>query len=35
MAVHVARGDKVSVEQWRNSGGWGTIVSEAWLMKKN
>jgi hypothetical protein len=30
----VARGDRVSVEQWRNSGGWGTIVSEVWLMKK-
>ena len=30
----VARGDRVTVEQWRNSGGWGTICSEAWLMKK-
>jgi hypothetical protein len=30
----VAHGDRVSREQWRNSGGWGTIVSEAWLMKK-
>jgi hypothetical protein len=30
----VAAGDRVSVEQWRNSGGWGTIVSEVWLMKK-
>jgi hypothetical protein len=30
----VASGDRVSVEQWRNSGGWGTIVSEVWLMKK-
>ncbi len=29
----VARGDRVTVEQWRNSGGWGTLVSEAWLMK--
>jgi hypothetical protein len=33
-ASDVANGDRVSVEQWRNSGGWGTIVSEAWLMKK-
>jgi hypothetical protein len=33
-AVDVGRGDRVSVEQWRNSGGWGTIVSEAWLIKK-
>jgi hypothetical protein len=30
----VARGDRVTVEQWRNSGGWGTMVSEVWLMKK-
>ena len=30
----VARGDRVSIEQWRNSGGWGTLVSEVWLMKK-
>lgn len=33
-ALDVANGDRVPVEQWRNSGGWGTIVSEAWLMKK-
>lgn len=33
-APDVARGDRVTVEQWRNSGGWGTICSEAWLMKK-
>ena len=33
-AAEVARGDRVSVEQWRNSGGWGTLVSEVWLMKK-
>lgn len=33
-AADVAAGDRVSVEQWRNSGGWGTLVSEAWLMKK-
>ncbi|MEO2049820.1 MAG: hypothetical protein ABGX16_24945 [Pirellulales bacterium] len=33
-ANDVARGDRVSREQWRNSGGWGTLVSEAWLMKK-
>ncbi len=29
----VANGDRVSVEQWRNSGGWGTIVSEIWLIR--
>jgi hypothetical protein len=33
-SADVANGDRVSVEQWRNSGGWGTIVSEVWLMKK-
>lgn len=33
-AADVARGDRVEREVWRNSGGWGTIVSEAWLMKK-
>lgn len=33
-ASDVARGDRVSREVWRNSGGWGTIVAEAWLMKK-
>ena len=33
-ADDVARGDRLSREQWRNSGGWGTLVSEAWLMKK-
>ncbi len=30
----VAIGDRVEVEQWRNSGGWGTIVSEVWLIKE-
>jgi hypothetical protein len=30
----VARGDRVIREQWRNSGGWGTLLSEAWLMKQ-
>jgi hypothetical protein len=30
----VAVGDRITVEQWRNSGGWGTIVSEVWLFKK-
>ena len=29
----VASGDRVSVEQWCNCGGWGTIVSEIWLIK--
>jgi hypothetical protein len=33
-ASEVAQGDRVAVEQWRNSGGWGTIVSEVWLIKK-
>ena len=33
-ADDVARGDRVSIEQWRNSGGWGTLVSEVWLIKK-
>jgi hypothetical protein len=32
-AHDVARGERVTIEQWRNSGGWGTIVSEVWLMK--
>ena len=32
-AHDVAVGDRVTVEQWRNSGGWGTLLSEAWLMK--
>ncbi len=34
-AHDVAVGDRVTVEQWRNSGGWGTLVSEAWLIKDN
>jgi hypothetical protein len=34
-AADVAHGDRVSVEQWRNSGGWGTIASEVWLIKKH
>lgn len=33
-APDVARGDRVSREVWRNTGGWGTILAEAWLMKK-
>jgi hypothetical protein len=33
-AAEVARGDRVTIEQWRNSGGWSTLVSEVWLMKK-
>ena len=33
-AQDVATGDRVNIEQWRNSGGWGTLVSEVWLMKK-
>ena len=34
-SADVASGSRVEVEQWRNSGGWGTIVSEAWLIKCN
>lgn len=30
----VARGSRVTIEQWRNTGGWGTLVSEAWLIKQ-
>jgi hypothetical protein len=30
-SADVASGDRVAVEQWRNSGGWGTIASEVWL----
>ena len=33
-AADVAAGDRVTVEQWRNTGGWGTLLSEAWLIKK-
>ncbi len=33
-AEDVANGDRISREQWRNSGGWGTMVSEVWLMKQ-
>jgi hypothetical protein len=29
----VATGDRITTEQWRNTGGWGTIVSEIWLVK--
>ena len=32
-APDVAHGDRISVEQWRNSGGWGTLASEVWLLK--
>ena len=31
----VADGPRVEREMWRNSGGWGTIVSEVWLMRKD
>ncbi len=34
-AADVGYGDRVSVEQWRNSGGWGTLASEVWLIKKH
>jgi hypothetical protein len=33
-AKDVAHGSRVEREVWRNCGGWGTIVSEAWLMKR-
>lgn len=33
-APDVARGSRVEREIWRNSGGWGTLVSEVWLMKR-
>jgi len=28
----VLSGDRVETEQWRNTGGWGTLLSEAWLI---
>lgn len=34
-APDVARGTRLEREVWRNSGGWGTIVSEVWLMKRH
>lgn len=34
-AKDVAEGPRVEREQWRNSGGWGTLVSEVWLMKRD
>ncbi len=34
-AKDVANGPRVEREQWRNSGGWGTLVSEVWLMKRD
>jgi len=33
-AADVARGPRIEREIWRNTGGWGTILSEAWLMKR-
>lgn len=32
-AADVAHGSQFEREVWRNTGGWGTIVSEAWLMR--
>ncbi|MFH1738858.1 MAG: hypothetical protein ABIH23_07600 [bacterium] len=29
----IGEGKRTEVEIWRNSGGWGTLVSEVWLMK--
>ena len=34
-ASDVAHGTRLEREVWRNTGGWGTIVSEAWLMKRH
>ncbi|NUN98503.1 MAG: hypothetical protein HUU16_20285, partial [Candidatus Omnitrophica bacterium] len=34
-AQGVAEGDRVSREIWRNSGGWGTLLAEAWLMRED
>ncbi len=28
----IGAGDRITVEQWRNTGGWGTLVSEVWLI---
>lgn len=28
----VLSGNRVETEQWRNTGGWGTLLSEAWLI---
>jgi hypothetical protein len=33
-ASDVAHGSRLEREVWRNTGGWGTIVSEAWLTKR-
>jgi hypothetical protein len=33
-APDVAHGTRLEREVWRNTGGWGTIVSEAWLTKR-
>ncbi|HOJ33131.1 MAG TPA: hypothetical protein PKY35_12415 [Candidatus Hydrogenedentes bacterium] len=33
-AAGVGEWDRVTTEQWRNTGGWGTLCSEVWLMKK-
>ena len=30
----VGEGAPSKVEVWRNTGGWGTLVSEVWLMKR-
>jgi hypothetical protein len=32
-AADVAQENRLEREVWRNTGGWGTIVSEAWLIK--
>jgi hypothetical protein len=30
----VGEGTPSQVEVWRNTGGWGTLVSEVWLIKR-
>jgi hypothetical protein len=33
-AAGVAHGSRLDREVWRNTGGWGTILSEAWLIRR-
>jgi len=33
-SADVAHGTRTEREVWRNSGGWGTLMSEAWLIRK-
>jgi hypothetical protein len=34
-AADVAHGSRLDREVWRNTGGWGTILSEAWLIRRS